>query len=52
MLGNVVGSFDSLADAEKATGVSKGNICENIKGRRNHAGGFKWSYTGGVENEQ
>lgn len=36
--------FPSLAEAEKETGISKGNICENIKGRRNHAGGYVWKY--------
>lgn len=44
MSGEKLGTFRSLAEAEKQTGISKGNICEMIHGKRTHAGGFLWAY--------
>ena len=38
----VVSSFQSLDDAAKQTGISKGNICAAYNGRRRTAGGFVW----------
>lgn len=42
--GVCVRKFSSLADAEKNTGISKGNICECVHGARSHAGGYVWKY--------
>lgn len=44
--GKPISKFSSLAEAEKKTGISKGNICEQIHGRRNFAGGYRWKYAG------
>lgn len=36
--------FNSIADAERSTGVPSTHITRNCKGKRNSAGGFVWSY--------
>lgn len=36
--------FDSIYQAAKETGISKGNICMCCRGARPAAGGFVWSY--------
>ena len=38
----VLDSFESVDEASKSTGISKGNICAAYKGRRHTAGGFIW----------
>jgi hypothetical protein len=42
MNGGFVKSFGSGQEAERETGISRSNIIYNIKGERNHAGGFIW----------
>lgn len=42
MEGAFIESFPSLAAAERATEVSRPNINAAIRGRRRHAGGFRW----------
>lgn len=39
-----VKEFESMADAEKATGINKSHICRCCKGHRNYAGGYLWKY--------
>ena len=39
-----IASFLSMADAERKTGINKKNICSCCQGKRNLAGGYKWSY--------
>ena len=39
-----INQFDSTLAAEKATGVSNGNISSVCTGRRKTAGGYKWQY--------
>ena len=36
--------FESLAEAEKKTKISAGNICSCCKGRYNMSGGYHWRY--------
>ena len=36
--------FPSTREAERQTGISKGNICDCLKGRVKSAGGFYWHY--------
>ena len=36
--------FDSMLEAQKATGICKTNIGRVCKGERETAGGFKWEY--------
>lgn len=40
----LINTFNSIAEAERETGVSHSNIVANCKGRRKSAGGFIWSY--------
>lgn len=42
--GNFIAEHKSIAEAAKATGLSKGNICMVCKGKRNKTGGFVFSY--------
>lgn len=42
--GEFICEYSSLAEAEKNTKISKGNICGCIKGNRTVAGGYKWKY--------
>ena len=41
----VIATFESGKDAERATGVSSSKICQVCKGNREHASGYKWRYT-------
>lgn len=41
---NLITVYESIADAERQTGISHGNIVANCKGRRKSAGGFIWRY--------
>lgn len=40
--GQEIDRFKSIREAEKLTGISRGNISGAIKGRLKTAGGFKW----------
>jgi hypothetical protein len=42
--GNVVARYNSGRDADKALGLSRGQVCRALKGRRNHTGGFQFKY--------
>lgn len=42
--GTYVKSFDSGADASRATGINRCSITNNLKGRNKTAGGYKWMY--------
>lgn len=42
--GKYLNIFNSLLEAEKITGVSRGNIGKNAKGKAKTAGGFIWKY--------
>ena len=44
LLGDVIAEYKSIAEASEKTGISKGNICMVCKGKRGHAGKFKWEY--------
>ena len=41
--------FPSLMEAERCTGISNGNICTCLKGKRKLAGGFYWHYADSEE---
>ena len=36
--------FHSIAEAERQTGINKGNICSCLKGNYKSAGGYVWYY--------
>ena len=36
--------WESIREAERCTGISNGNICECLKGKRKSAGGHIWFY--------
>lgn len=36
--------FKSLKEAEEKTGISRSNICNSLKGKRNMASGYHWQY--------
>lgn len=44
--GNFIAEYPSLAEMEKQTGYSKGNVCNSIKGKhgQTHPYGFRWEY--------
>lgn len=42
--GKIVNRFISINEAERKTGISKGNICQVCTGKRKKASGFLWSY--------
>lgn len=42
--GQLLATFYSLAEANEATKVNKGNICSCCKGRQQTAGGYVWRY--------
>lgn len=42
---DVLNEFESIKDAEKATGVSNKHISACCRGSRKQTGGFKWQYT-------
>lgn len=44
--GEIVGQYESLTEASKATGVNVGNISNVLTGQRKTAGGFTWEYDG------
>lgn len=43
--------FPSTREAERQTGISKGNICNCLKGRYKSAGGCVWFYADDDDNE-
>lgn len=42
-IGEIV-KFSSLAEAERSCHISRSNLCNTLKGKRNTCGGFKWKY--------
>lgn len=42
MNGNFIKEFTGLVNAQKETGINRNNITSVSKGKRNHAGGYKW----------
>jgi group I intron endonuclease len=40
--GEVIAEFESLSDAERKTGITFGNISNNIRGHNKSAGGYVW----------
>lgn len=42
--GEYINTYNSAKEAEQATSALRSKICECCRGRRNTAGGFKWSY--------
>lgn len=51
MDGEFIRCFDSMFDAGKTIGISRGNISLCCDGKRNSAGGFKWERNEAVENQ-
>lgn len=45
--GVIVASYDSLHQAEKATGIARQSITKAIHRKAKHAGGFLWEYLNG-----
>ena len=45
--GTFVKEWPSLSEAYRQLGISYGNICNCLKGRRKSAGGFVWRYAPG-----
>ena len=43
--------WESIMEAERQTGISKGNICDCLKGRQKSAGGCVWFYADDDDNE-
>ena len=41
---NIIETFDSLSEAEQATGINPSNISMVCKGQRSKAGGYRWKY--------
>lgn len=50
LTGDIVNCFDSLAEAERATSISKVTICNVCNGKGKTAGGFYWKYLNNDEN--
>ena len=44
MDGKFIKEFESLAEAERQTGIARGNIRKHINGKFTHAGGYIWRY--------
>lgn len=42
--GDIINEYESIQSASRATNISPSNICTCCKGRRNDAGGYKWTY--------
>jgi hypothetical protein len=42
--GNLINSYDSITEAEKATGARNSNISKVCAGERKSSGGFIWKY--------
>lgn len=40
----LVGTYASVSDAVRLTGIRQGNISTVLHGRRKRAGGYHWSY--------
>lgn len=40
--GEFIQSFESISEAERRTGIHRGNIARNIRGESNTAGGYIW----------
>ena len=43
MCDNILNVFPSISEASRQTGIDKGNICQCTKGKKNSAGGYKWT---------
>ena len=41
----LINSYSCIEEAHEITGISKGNIHSALTGKRNNAGGFRWSFT-------
>ena len=44
MSGEFICEFNDILEAKRSTGVNNTNISTVCKGKRSHAGGFKWKY--------
>ena len=42
--GEIIGTYPSLAEASRITGIDVSNISKTLNGKRGSAGGFKWIY--------
>ena len=42
--GELLATFPSLMEAERVTGINKGNICSCCNGKRKSVGGYIWRY--------
>ena len=42
MDGELVNQFESIIQAQRATGILQPNISACLKGKRKHAGGYRW----------
>lgn len=42
--GNLLATYASAVEAEKYTGILRSSICNNLKRKTRHAGGFSWHY--------
>nr|DAW13470.1 MAG TPA: Intron encoded nuclease repeat motif [Caudoviricetes sp.] len=42
--GRTIGIFESMKEAERATGIFHESISACCRGKRRSAGGFNWSY--------
>jgi hypothetical protein len=40
--GEIIAEYESLSDAERKTGITFGNISNNIRGYNKSAGGYVW----------
>lgn len=45
--GEIIATYNSAKEAEKATGAHRSKICMCCKGQRITAGGYRWEYTDG-----
>ena len=46
MSGDTIAVYESVADASRQTGISRGMISHAVHGRAKHAGGFLWRLVG------
>lgn len=46
--GNIIASYDSVAEAVRNTGINAKSIRETAKGKQNHAGGYVWKYADSI----
>ena len=50
--GQLVGRYQTTADASRKTDIDNGSICKVLKGHRRTAGGFRWEYEEGeIDND-